>query len=202
MRDLAYYYNAYALHPDPGAASLGNVWPTVYQAHRAMRNAVAIGYVLRQPVAALSDAEAAILRIEEARDERDERLFGIWDERRDQDPGPRIASDDLARLLALTRGVSAALADALDERHRARGVLGARAAADVADGGEDAVFEYEPDGSLGLRHRRMPLGRLIDTLRVLAPMLAYGLEHDVPVVVTDDEGWTLGDHWPESTPRR
>jgi hypothetical protein len=158
----------------------------IYQAQRALRNAVPVGAVLGEPT---WDAENALIRLQE--DYLDhEILLGDTPEPERAAIAPfTIPPAELPILLDLARRVRRALDEALGPGPHLvpRGPLGARIVEDAQ--GSEPVFEIWPDGDAGLAHDRISLWDLLDTLDALIPALGQAIADGIPVAMIEDQGW-------------
>jgi hypothetical protein len=147
-------------------------------AHRVIRNAMAIAQVFRNLLAGdLSDALTAIERAETP----------------DEDGPAVLTPHDAAALAAVLEEVHRLLKASLDREWRPQGPAANHILDEAAlpfadpDGKQDIdrVFEITKDGSVGLRYPRISLAELHERLPEVAAFLRSAGEHGKDVVVDD-----------------
>lgn len=170
MRDLKYFRPDYVVRH-------GNHEDRSLEAHRVVRNAVAIAGVLHSlPSSPTIRAMSAIERAE-TRDEE----------------GYTLTPDDATILATVLEQVHAALRESLDRDWRPQGPRAKEildeAALPIAlpDGSQDLdrVFEVTADGSVALRYPRIPLCDLYQRLPEVTAFLRHAAAHG-DVVLLDD----------------
>lgn len=170
MRELSYFRPSYFVHR-------GDTVDECPDAHRVVRNALAIGGVLASvPSRLVIDAMAAVERAEASGE--DARL---------------IPARDAATLASTLTSVGAALDAGVDQDLRPKGAVGeqivdeARRPQSFEDGSPDydRVFELLEDGRIGLIYPRISLPELFDRLPDVVAFLRQAGDGGLDLIVEE-----------------
>jgi hypothetical protein len=181
MQDLAWVYRcSYVLAPYLHERAPDDVSLIVRDAHRVLRNAVAVAMTLHEP---WEEEERVVLEIEEAIDNADR---AVEDAPEAEWPAPVLSEAQKRVMAAFAARLIATLDEGFDEQWHPRERLAAIIKAHIEtnrDVPQDAVFRAYPDGSVNLAHPRMPLSRVHERLCELRTLLDTALARGIDVAV-------------------
>lgn len=183
MRDLATRRHAYlvrgsALHPKP-----------VHQAHRAVRNAAALGALFGVGGIEIFDA---LERIDEALFQYEVACEDLDRDAQRAVPLAVIERADVTILAEVVRRVRDTLREGIDEQLQPRGPIGERIVRDIERNGDEAIFEWTGDGGLSQGRGWLSINDLRMVLDDLVVALGEAVRRGLEVALLPDRGWPVG----------